>query len=114
MAGEGRRFRGDALHHAAIAANGINVVVEDLEARLVVAGSEPLLGNGHTDAGSDACSEGAGRSFNARDPVILGMAGGPAVELAEVADIVEGDRRFSERLIFGIDRLHLGEMEHRP
>jgi hypothetical protein len=32
MAGERRRFRRDAFHHAAVAADRINVVIEDLEA----------------------------------------------------------------------------------
>jgi len=33
--GQGRRFRGDTLHHATVAAHSINVVVEDLETELV-------------------------------------------------------------------------------
>ena len=43
MAGQRRRLRSYALHQTAITANGINVVVEDFEARLVVAAGEPLL-----------------------------------------------------------------------
>ena len=45
VAGQRRRFRRDALHHAAVAADGVDVVVEDLEARPVVAVGEPLLGD---------------------------------------------------------------------
>src|SRR5712691_11155183 len=37
MARQRRRFRPDAFHHAAITANGINVVAEDLEAGPIVA-----------------------------------------------------------------------------
>ena len=36
MAGQRRRLRADAFHHVAVAANRIDVVVEDLEAWLVV------------------------------------------------------------------------------
>src|ERR1700731_1214298 len=37
------RFRSDPLHHATVPANGIDVVVENTEARLVVAAGKPLL-----------------------------------------------------------------------
>src|SRR5205807_4081840 len=50
---KGRCFRRNTLHHAAISANDINVVVEDLESGPIVPVSEPLLGNGHTHAGGD-------------------------------------------------------------
>ena len=43
MARERRRLAGDALHHAAVAADRVDVVVEDLEAGPVVAVGEPLL-----------------------------------------------------------------------
>src|SRR6201987_2430713 len=33
VSGEGRGLRGDALHHAAIAANRVNVVIKNFEAR---------------------------------------------------------------------------------
>jgi hypothetical protein len=37
-----------------------------------------------------------------------------AADLPEVADVVERHRRLAQRLIFGVDRLHLGQMQHRP
>src|SRR5262249_54892918 len=42
MRGERRGLRRDALHHAAVAAYGVDVVVEDRKPWTVVAGSEPL------------------------------------------------------------------------
>src|SRR5262249_57943356 len=42
MTGQRRRFGPDALHQTAISTNGIDVVVEDLEAGSVVAAGEPL------------------------------------------------------------------------
>ena len=114
MAGQRRRFRRDAFHHAAVAADGIDVVVEDVEARPVVAAGQPLLRDGHADAGGDALPERAGGGLDARDPVIFGMAGRLAVELAEAADVVERHRGLPQRLIFGVHRLRLGEVEHGP
>src|SRR5712692_8699417 len=83
MGGQRRRFRRDALHHAAISANSIDVVIEDLEPGPVVTGGKPLLSDGHPHARGDALSERAGRSLDARDPVVLGVAWGFAVELAK-------------------------------
>ena len=114
VAGQRRRLRRDALHHAAVAADGVDVVVEDLEARPVVAVGEPLLADGHADAGGDALPERAGRGLDARDPVVLGVSGRLAVELAEVADVVEGHRRLPQALVVGIHRLRPGEVEHGP
>ncbi len=42
MAGERRGLRRDAFHHVAVAANDINPVIEDVEARPVIPGSQPF------------------------------------------------------------------------
>ena len=65
MAGQRGRFGGDAFHHAAVAADGVNIVVEDFEPGLVVTAGEPFLGDGHADARGDSLSERAGGGFNA-------------------------------------------------
>src|SRR4029077_11509915 len=64
MAGERGRFRTHTLHHAAVAANRVDVVVEDFEARAIVAVGEPGLGDGHAHAGSDALPERTGRRLD--------------------------------------------------
>ena len=46
--------------------------------------------------------------------MVFGMPGGLAVELAEVADILEGDRWLAQALIFGIHRLGSGQIQHGP
>src|SRR6266480_170871 len=46
--------------------------------------------------------------------MILGMARGFAVELAEMTDIVEGNRRVTESFIIGIDRLCSGKVKYGP
>ena len=114
MAGQRRRLRADAFHQAAVAADRIDVVVEDVEARLVVAAGEPFLGDGHADAGGDALAQRAGRGLDARDPMVFRMPRRLAVELAKVADVVERDRRLAQPLVIGVHRLRLRQMQHRP
>src|SRR5436309_10177978 len=46
--------------------------------------------------------------------MILGVPWGFAVELAEVTDIIEGNRWVTESFIISVDRLGAGEMEHGP
>src|SRR5207247_1032872 len=79
MRGQGRGFRGNAFHHAAISANSIDVVIEDLEPGPVVTAGEPLLSDGHPHACGDALPERTSRSLDSRDPVVLGVTGGFAV-----------------------------------
>ncbi len=111
MAGERRRLVGDALHHATIARHGIDAVGEHLEARFVVAGGQPFRRDGHADAGGHTLPERPGRRLDARGPAVLRVAGAPAVELAEPLDVVEGYRQVAQGLVFGIDRLHAGQMQ---
>src|SRR5215813_3384514 len=46
--------------------------------------------------------------------MILGMPGRFALELAEMAYVVEGDRWMAQHFIVGVHRLCFGKMEHRP
>ena len=102
MARQRRRLRRHALHHAAVAANRINVVVEDVEAGPIVAVGEPFLGDGHAHAGGDTLAERSGRGLDAGNQVILGMTRRLAAELAEVTDVVERNRGLPKPFVFGI------------
>src|SRR5262245_51836219 len=104
MTCQGCRFRRNAFHQTAIAANSVDVVVEDLEARLIVAAGEKLLADRHADARGNTLAQWTSRSFDARHPVVLGMSGGLAIELAEAADVVECYGRLSQPFIFAIHR----------
>src|SRR4029077_6236499 len=73
MTGEGGSFGSNAFHHATIAADGVDVVVEDFETWFVVSVAQPFLGDSHADAGCDTLSERAGRGFHSRDPMIFRM-----------------------------------------
>ena len=113
VAGERGRFARHALHHVAVAAYRVNVVVEDREIRPVEMLRQPAPGDRHADAVAAALAERAGRRLDARGQVIFRMAGAFAAELAEPLDVVERDRGLAETLVFGIDGLHAGEMQER-
>src|SRR5205823_6955287 len=85
VAGERGRLARHALHHAAVAAERVDVVVEERVVGAVVARRQPAPGDRHADAGRDALTERARRGLDAGGPVILGMPGTLAVELTEVA-----------------------------
>ena len=75
---------------------------------------EPLLADGHSNAGRDASTERTARGFDARDPMVFGVPGRFAVQLAEAADIIKRDRGLAEALVFSIDRLRLRKMKRGP
>ena len=92
MAGERRRFAGDAFHHVAVAAERINVVVEQREVRPVEPRGQPSPGERHADAVAAALAQRPGRCLDARRLAVFRMAGRLAVDLAEALDVVEGER----------------------
>jgi len=112
VAGERRGLRRDPLHHAAVAGQRVHVVVEQLDARTVVARREPAAADRHPDARRHALPQRPGGGLDAGRPAILGMAGALALELAEAPDIVEGDRRLPEPLVVGVHRLDAGQVQH--
>ena len=111
MAGERCRFVRDALHQVAVAAEDVDVVVEELEAGPVEVRRLPLAGDRHPDRCRDALPEWASGRLHARRPAVLGMACRLRVELAERLDVVEGHRLSPEDLVVGIDGLHPGQIE---
>ena len=93
MAGERGGFAGDAFHQIAVAALGPDVEIEQREAGLVVAGGEPAAGDRHADAVAAALPERAGRRFDAGRVLDFRMARRAAAPLAEVAELLERQRR---------------------
>src|SRR5438552_8668646 len=83
MACQGRSLRCHAFHQTAIAANHVHVVVEEIEARLVIATGEPLAGDRHADTGRHALPQWPRGGLDAGNPMVLGMAGCLAVQLTE-------------------------------
>ena len=113
VTGERGRFARYALHHVAVAAYGINVVVEHREVRPIEMLRQPAPGERHADAVAAALAQRAGRRLDAGGQVIFGMAGASAADLPKPLDIVERDRGLIETLVFGIDGLHAAEMQQR-
>ena len=114
VARQGGGLGRDPLHQAAVAAHGIDVVVEDVEARPVVVLREPLLRDRHAHARRDPLSQRPGGRLDARYPVVLRVPRRLAVEMAEAADVVEGDRWPPQPFVVRVHRLGPGEVEHGP
>src|SRR5262249_23646122 len=93
MSGERGGFARDTFHHVAIAAQRVDVVVEQFVAGLVEVSGEPALGDGHANAGSNSLSERACGGLDTGSPAIFRMAGSFAIKLAEMLDVIQRDRR---------------------
>ena len=92
MRGERGGFGRDPLHHAAVAAKGVDVEVDQVvEAGTVIACSHPAARHRDTDAGGQALPERPRSRLDARGPAVLRMAGTAAVQLPERLDRLEGD-----------------------
>jgi hypothetical protein len=89
VTGERGRLARYALHHVAVAADRINVVVEHRKARPVEMLGQPATGERHADAVAASLTQRARRCFDARGQVIFGMTRAFAAEFAELPDVVE-------------------------
>jgi hypothetical protein len=92
MAGQTGGFRGDALHGTAIPKNAVGVVADDVEAVSVEDGGGVSLSDGETDGVAEALAERAGGDLDAGGVVGLRMPRSDAAELAEVLEIIHGQR----------------------
>ena len=110
VAGDRGGLARDALHQAAVAADRVDVEVEQLGAEVLAV---PLAGDRHPDRGRDPLAERPGGGLDPRGEAVLGVPGGLRVELAEALDVGEADRRLALGLVVGVDRLDLGEVKQR-
>src|SRR5262249_10568336 len=101
VAGDRGRLRGDAFHHAAVAATRVDLVVENIEVGAVVAIGQPLLRDGHAHAGGYALPQRAGGRLHAGDEVVLGVSRRLAVDLAGAPGGVERHRGASQPVGLG-------------
>ena len=113
MSRERCSLAGDPLHHASISAKRVDVEVEQFEAGAVVSRCQPLPGDRHPDAGSNALAERSRCGLDARCPAILGMAGTAAIQLPECFQGVQRYRGFAEGFVILADRPHLRQMQQR-
>jgi hypothetical protein len=84
----------DAFHHAAVPQEGVGEVVDDVVTRTVFLavelGRQQLLGQRHAHCVADALAERAGGGFHAGRDAELRVAGGLAVQLPELLQLVHG------------------------
>src|SRR5207247_1701446 len=92
----------------------VNIVIKDIKARSVVTMGEPFLGNRHSYACRNALSEGTGCRLHPRNPMVLRVPRGFAVELTKVTDIVERYRCVPESFVIGVDGFCPRQMKRRP
>ncbi len=111
MPGQRGGFAGDAFHHVAVAAERVDVVVEELVPRLVEVGGLPEARDRHPDRSRDAGAQRASSRLDPRGPPVLGMSRALRVELAEPLQVVERDRELAEGLVGGIDCLDGAQVE---
>src|ERR1051325_9916013 len=114
MTGKRCSFRRNSLHQTTISTNGVDVVVENLEAGFIEAAGERLLADGHADARSNTLAQRTSRGLDARDPVVLGVTRRVAVELSETPDVIERYGRVSQSFVFGIHCTRASQMKCRP
>ena len=113
VAGQRGGLGRDALHHVAVAAERVDVVVEELVAGAVEVRGLPVAGDRHADGGRHALAERTGRRLDARRPAVLRVARAARVDLAEALDVVERDGQLAEPLVGRVDGLHAGEVQQR-
>jgi hypothetical protein len=109
-----RRLVRDALHHAAVAAQGVDVKVDQvLEPGPIEARGHPPAGDGHAHAGGQSLAERAGGGLDAAGPAVLRVTGAAAVQLPEALDRLQRYGRLTQRLVLLADRLHPGQVQQR-
>ena len=112
MRRHGRRLAADPLHHVAVAGQHVDVVVEQLVARLVVAAGEEALGHRQAHRVAATLAQRAGGGLHARGDAVLGMAGRLAVHLTELLEVVNRQGRGIAVLVL-VDGTHAGQVDQR-
>ena len=90
----------DAFHEAAVADEGVGVVVDDGETGAVELDAQELLGEREADGVGQSLADRAGGRLDAGGVAVFGVAGQAAAQLAEVLDVVQR-------------HVIAGEMQHR-
>ncbi len=107
-------FGRDAFHHAAVAAKGVDVEVDQVvEAGTVVARSHPAARHRDADAVGQTLPERPGCRLDARGPAVLRVAGTAAVQLPERLDRFERDGRLAQALVVLAYSPNAGQMQQR-
>ena len=106
MSRERSSFARHTLHQVSIAANRVDIEIENVESRTVEILRQPFTGNGHAHAIPCALAERPRRCFDSGGEVRLGMPRSPAVDLPESLDLLHGDGRIVCNSSLSVDRAH--------
>ncbi len=87
-AGQRRGFVADAFHQAAVAQEHIGAVVDHGMVCPIELAGQQLLGQRHAHGIGKSLAQRTRRGFHARRDAVLGMAGGLAVQLAEILQLL--------------------------
>jgi len=90
-AGQRGDLMGNAFHHAAVAEEGVGVVVDHRVAVAVELGGQDLLRQRHAHRIGDALAERTGGGLDAGGVAVLRVARGARVELAEVLQVLDAE-----------------------
>ena len=83
-----KRFGGNTLHHAAVAAQCKSVMIDDRISRLVEHRRKMRLGHRHADSHSHACAQRSRRRLDADRVAVLGMPRRQGTVLPEIFQVV--------------------------
>ena len=108
-----RRLARDAFHHVAIAAEHVDVVIDDREAIAVVTRSQSPLGDRHAHRIAATLPQRPGGGFHPGGHAVFRVAGGFRPHLAEVLDVGQAHRRQAGLVAVGVDFLDPGQVQRR-
>ncbi len=91
VAGHGSRLAGHALHQVAVAAQGVDIEVEEVGVRPIVARRQRALRHGHADTVSRSLAERSGGDLHPGGVAIFRVARAAAAEFAESLDVLQAD-----------------------
>ena len=113
-AGQGRRLVRHALHHAAVAHDGVGVVVDDREARTIVDRRQVRLRHRHADRHRKPLPQRAGRRLHAARVAIFRVPRRQAAILAEGLEVIDGQpvaEQMQQRIL---QHGRVARREHKP
>src|SRR6266853_6900017 len=113
MSGNGSSFRGNTLHHVAIAAKCPDVVIEQLKSGAIKILRQPALSYGHTHAVGNALSKRSGGCLDARSQTVFWMARRFTAQLPKVLNLVERNGQCVENFALWTHFANASEMQQR-
>ena len=83
----------DALHHATVSRQGIDIVVKERKVRLVVAHRKPVACQRHAHARCHPLTERSRRRFDPGGPAIFGMSRTSALQLPKILQVSRAEQK---------------------